>query len=66
MFINKNKLNIYNIIIDFFSHEMIDDIDIFNINIKLNVFCEGDNVLIILKNNNNFKIRIIEMKKLIK
>ena len=33
---------------------------------KLNVFYKGDNVLIIFKNNNNFKIRIIKMKKLIK
>ena len=32
------------------------DINIFNINIKLNIFCENDNVLIIFKNNNNFKI----------
>ena len=35
-------------------------------NIKLNIFYKNDNVLIIFKNNNNFKIRIIEIKKLIK
>ena len=41
------------------------DIDIFNINIKLNIFYKGDNVLIIFKNYNNFRIQIVEMKKLI-
>ena len=38
----------------------------FNMNMKLSVFYKNDNVLIVFKNNNNFKIRIIEMKKLIK
>ena len=42
------------------------DINIFNINMKLSVLCEGDNILIILKNNDNFKIQIVEIKKLIK
>ena len=32
------------------------DINIFNINIKLNVLYKSDNALIIFKNNNNFKI----------
>ena len=45
---------------------MINDIDIFNINMKLNIFYEGNNVLFIFKNYNNFKIRVIEIKKLIK
>ena len=58
-------MNIYNIVIDFFSYKIINNVDIFNINMKLNVFYENDNVLIIFKNNDNFKIRIVEMKKLI-
>ena len=41
------------------------DINMFNINIKLNVLCENDCVLIILKNHNNFKIRIVKSQKLI-
>ena len=44
----------------------MNNINIFNINIKLNVFCEDDNALIILKNNNNLKIQILKIKKLIK
>ena len=66
MFVNKNILNIYNIIIDFFAYKMISDINVFNINIKLNVFCENDCVLIIFKNYNNLKIRIVKSQKLIK
>ena len=42
------------------------DINIFNINMKLSVFYKNDNALIIFKNNNNFKIRVFKIKKLIK
>ena len=66
MFINKNILNIYNIIITFIAHKIMDDINVFDINMKLNVFCEDDCVLIIFKNHNNFKIRIVKSQKLIK
>ena len=45
---------------------MINNVNIFNINIKLSVFYEGDYVLIILKNHDNFKIRIVKSQKLIK
>ena len=45
---------------------MINDVNIFNVNIKLNVFYESDYVLIIIKNYNNFEIRIIKSQKLIK
>ena len=38
----------------------MDDINVFNINIKLNVLCESDCVLIIFENYNNFKIRNIK------
>ena len=38
----------------------MNDINIFNANMKLNVFCESDYVLIIFKNHNNFKIRIVK------
>ena len=32
----------------------------FNANMKLNVFCENDYVLIIFNNYKNFKIRIVK------
>ena len=38
----------------------------FNTNMKLNVFCESDYVLIIFKNHDDFKIRIVKSQKLIK
>ena len=66
MFINKNILNIYNIIINFFAHKIMSDINVFNINIKLSVLCESDYVLIIFKNHDDFKIRIVRPQKLIK
>ena len=44
---------------------MINDINIFNANMKLNVLCESDCVLIIFKNYDNFKIRIVKSQKLI-
>ena len=45
---------------------MIYDINIFNANIKLSVFCENYNILIIIEDYDNFKIQIIKTKKLIK
>ena len=38
----------------------MNDINVFNVNIKLNVFCEGDCVLIVFENHDNFKIRIVK------
>ena len=45
---------------------MINDVNIFNANIKLNVFYKSNYVLIIFKNHDNFEIRIIKPQKLIK
>ena len=66
MFINENILNIYNIIINFFAYKMMSDVNVFDVNMKLNVFYEGDCVLIVFKDHNNFKIRIVKSQKLIK
>ena len=45
---------------------MMSDVNVFNVSMKLNVLYENDCVLIILKNYNNFKIRIVKSQKLIK
>ena len=37
-----------------------------NMSIKLSILCESNYALIIIENNNSFKIYIIEAKKLIK
>ena len=42
------------------------DVNVFDINIKLNVFYENDYILIIIKDYNNFKIQIVKSQKLIK
>ena len=44
---------------------MINDVNVFNANIKLCVFFESDCALIIFKNYNNFEIRIVKSQKLI-
>ena len=41
------------------------DVNVFNASIKLNVFCESDCVLIVFKDHNNLKIRIVKSQKLI-
>ena len=41
------------------------DVDIFDASIKLNVFYKSDYVLIIFKDHDNLKIRIIKSQKLI-
>ena len=45
---------------------MMSDINVFDANMKLSVFCENDCVLIIFKDYNNLKIRIVKSQKLIK
>ena len=42
------------------------DINMFNASIKLSVLYENDYVLIILKDHNNLKVRIVKSQKLIK
>ena len=39
----------------------MNDINVFNANIKLSVFYESDYVLIIFKNHDNFEIRIVKL-----
>ena len=59
-------MNIHNIIIDFFAHKMMGDVNVFDASMKLNVLCENDYVLIVFEDYNNLKIRIIKSQKLIK
>ena len=66
MFVNENILNIYNIIINFFAHKMMSDVNVFNANMKLSVFYKSDYVLIIIKDYNNLEIKIVKSQKLIK
>ena len=44
----------------------MDNINIFNANIKLRVLYKSDYVLIIIENYNNYKIKIVRLSKLIK
>ena len=43
----------------------MNDVNVFNINMKLSVFYENDYVLIIFKDHDNLKIKIIKSQKLI-
>ena len=36
------------------------DINVFDMNMKLNILCENDCVLIVFKNHDNFEIRIVK------
>ena len=44
----------------------MNNVNVFNINMKLNVFYKNDCALIIFKNHDNLKIQIIKSQKLIK
>ena len=44
---------------------MISDINVFDASMKLSVFCENDYALIILKDHDDLKIRIVKSQKLI-
>ena len=59
-------MNIHNIIIDFFAYKMMNDVNVFDVSIKLSVLCESDCALIVLKDHDDLKIRIVKSQKLIK
>ena len=65
MFIRKYELHIHDIVIDFFTHEIISDINILNASIKLSVLDESNYALIVVEDYDDFRIRVSRPQKLI-
>ena len=39
----------------------MNNVNVFNVSMKLSIFCENDYILIVFKDYNNLKIRIIKL-----
>ena len=65
MFIREYELHIHDAVIDFFTHEMMNDINVLNASMKLSVLDEGNCVLIVVEDYDNLRVRVPWSQKLI-
>ena len=63
---NRDILNVYNIVVNFFFYKIVNNINILNTSIKLSILYKNNYVLIITKNNYSFRVRVVRFKELIK
>ena len=66
LFIREYELHVHDIVIDFFTHEMMSDINVLDANMKLSVLNEDNCALIVVEDYNNLRIRVSGSQKLIK
>ena len=66
LFIREYELHVHDVVIDFFTHEMMSDINVLDASIKLSVLNEGNCALIVVEDYNDLRIRVSRSQKLIK
>ena len=66
LFIREYELHIHDVVIDFFTHEMISDVNVLNASMKLSVLDEGNCALIVVEDYNNLRVGVSRPQKLIK
>ena len=65
MFIREYELHVHDVVIDFFTYEIMSDVNVLDANIKLSVLDEGNCVLIVVEDYNDLRIRVSRPQKLI-
>ena len=66
LFIREYELHIHDVVIDFFTHEMISDINVLDASMKLSVLNEGNCALIVVEDYDDLRVRVLRPQKLIK
>ena len=66
LFIREYELHVHDIVIDFFTNEIMSDINVLDTSIKLSVLDEGNCALIVVEDYNDLRIRVSRSQKLIK
>ena len=66
LFIREYELHVHDVVIDFFTYEIINDVNVLDASIKLSVLDESNCALIIVEDYNNLRIRVSRPQKLIK
>ena len=65
LFIREYELHVHDVVIDFFTHEIMGDINILDMSIKLSVLDESNCALIIVEDYNDLRVRVSRSQKLI-
>ena len=65
LFIREYELHIHDVVINFFTHEIMSDINVLDTSIKLSVLDEGNYALIVVEDYDNLWIRVSRSQKLI-
>ena len=65
MFIREYELHVHDVVIDFFTYEIMSDVNVLDAGIKLSVLDEGNCVLIVVEDYNDLRIRVSRPQKLI-
>ena len=66
LFIREYKLHVHDVVIDFFTHEMMGDVNVLDAGMELSVLGEGNCALIVAEDYNDFRIRVPRPQELIK
>ena len=66
LFIREYELHIHDVVINFFTHEMMSDVNVLDASMKLSVLDEGNCALIVVEDYNDLRIRVSRPQKLIK
>ena len=59
-------MHVHDVVIDFFTHEMMSDINVLNVSIELRVLDKSNCVLIVVEDYNDLRVRVSRPQKLIK
>ena len=66
LFIREYELYIHDVVINFFTHEIMNDINVLDASMKLSVLDEGNYALIVVEDYDNLRVRVSKSQKLIK
>ena len=58
LFIREYELYVHDVVIDFFTHEIMSDINVLDTSMKLSVLNEDNYALIIVEDYNNLRVRV--------
>ena len=65
MFIREYELYVHDVVIDFFTHEIMSDVNVLDASMELSVLDEGNCALIIVEDYDNLRVRVSRPQKLI-
>ena len=63
LFIREYELHVHDVVIDFFTHEMMSDINVLNASMKLSVLNENNCALIVIEDYNDLWVRVSKPQK---